>query len=96
MPVLVAVLVVVAGPIAALPPPDTDTVLVMFRPGVTAADAFAAITAVDGRLVWTDRSGQLWALELGPDTDAGQLYRHGALLVSNGLLPVGCFTWSDV
>lgn len=94
MPVLVAALVVVAGPLAALPPPDTDTVLVIFRPGVTSENAFAAITAVDGRLVWTDRSGQLWALELGPDADAGQLYRHGALLVSDGLLPVGCFNWS--
>ncbi len=93
-PAALVLAVLVGGPVAALPPPGVTTVMVLFKPGTTASDALAAMRAVDGRLVWNDPSGELWAFDLGPGGDAAQLYRHGALLVSSSLLPVGCFSWS--
>jgi uncharacterized membrane protein len=93
-PLALALAVLLAAPVAALPPRDVSTVMVLFRPGMSAAEVLGAIAAVDGRTVWSDRSGQLWAIEVGPGGSARQLYRHGALLVGSGLLPAVCFTWS--
>ena len=93
-PAALTLAVLVAGPIAALPPPNVSTVMVLFRPGTSEAAMFEAIDAVDGRAVWHDPSGQLWAVDVGPKGNAGRLYLHGALLVGNGLLPVACFNWS--
>jgi uncharacterized membrane protein len=92
-PAALVLAVLIAGPVAALPPPGVTTVMVLFKPGITMPNVFAAMNAVDGRMVWNDPSGQLWAIDLGTGGDAMQLYRHGALLVSNSLLPVGCFNW---
>ncbi|KAA0683617.1 DUF2243 domain-containing protein [Roseomonas genomospecies 6] len=92
-PVALTLAVLVAGPVAALPPPGVTTVMVLFKPGTTPPDVFAAVAAVDGRTVWQDPSGQLWAIDLGEGGNPMALYRHGALLVSNGLLPTGCFDW---
>lgn len=88
--------VLVTGPVAALPPADSSTVLVLFRPGSTSETVFRAVAAVDGRTVWSDPSGELWAIDLSSGGNAMTLYSHGALLVSNGLLPVGCFNWSRI
>ncbi|NUB05696.1 DUF2243 domain-containing protein [Azospirillum sp. Vi22] len=85
--------VLMAVPVAALPPPGVTTVMVLFQPGTTAPDVFAAVAAVDGRTVWQDSSGQLWAIDLGEGGNPTALYRHGALLVSNTLLPTGCLDW---
>ncbi|MEX2630413.1 MAG: DUF2243 domain-containing protein [Tistlia sp.] len=95
-PALLALAALVAGPVAALPPPDVTSVVVLFRPGTTAVSALNAMAAVDGRLLWSDPSGQLWAFDLASGGEASALYRHGALLVSNSLLPVGCFNWTRV
>lgn len=84
----------IAGPLAALPPPDQTQVVVLFRPGITEQQAFAAIIAVDGRIVGSDPSGQLWAVEMAQGRNPSGLYRYGALLVSNSLLPLGCFSWT--
>jgi uncharacterized membrane protein len=92
-PLALAVAIAVAGPIAALPPPGEKTVMVLFRPGVSPVQALAAMQAVDGRLIWNDPSEQLYALDLSQGGDANALYGHGALLVSNSLLPVGCLSW---
>ncbi|MGR0183664.1 DUF2243 domain-containing protein [Azospirillum aestuarii] len=92
-PVALTLAVLIAGPIAALPPPGGTTVMVLFKPGTTAPDVFAAVAAVDGRTVWQDPSGQLWAIDLGERGSPTALYRHGALLVSNTLLPTGCLDW---
>ncbi len=97
-PAVLALAVLTAGPVAALPPPDLSTVMVLFRPGMTPEAIFRAVAAVDGAVVWSDPSGKLWAIDMPPDQSgilgAGTLYRHGALIVGNGLLPVGCFNWS--
>lgn len=95
-PAALILAVLIAGPVAALPPPGVTTVMVLFKPATTMPDVLAAVDAVDGRMVWNDPSGQLWAIDLGTGGDAMQLYRHGALLVSNSLLPIGCFNWLRV
>lgn len=95
-PAVLTFAVLVTGPLAALPPPGIKTVMVLFRPGITVPDVFAAMDAVDGRVVWNDSSGQLWAVDLSSGGDAMRLYRHGALWVSNSFLPVGCFNWLRV
>lgn len=92
-PVLVAVSVLIAGPVAALPPPDSSTVMVLFRPGTAPETMISALAAVDGRVLWTDASGELWAIDVSENGDARALYRHGALLVSNSLLAAGCLDW---
>ncbi|WP_226951254.1 DUF2243 domain-containing protein [Rhizobium terrae] len=83
----------VAGPLAALPAPKESTVMVMFRPGITSAEAYAAVQAVDGRIVWVDQSEQLWAIDLSNGARRSDLYRHGALLVGDSIIPAGCLNW---
>ncbi|NYZ15120.1 DUF2243 domain-containing protein [Azospirillum sp. RWY-5-1] len=95
-PATLALAVLIAGPVAALPPPGVTTVMVLFKPGTTLPDVFDAVAAVDGRTIWQDPSGQLWAIDLGVAGDPMRLYRHGAMLVSNSLLPVGCLAWFTI
>ncbi|PWC34791.1 hypothetical protein TSO352_29075 [Azospirillum sp. TSO35-2] len=90
VPVLLALLVTIAGPVAALPPPGATATMVVFRPGTGAAEVAAALAAVNGRMVWSDPSGRLWAFDLPEPGSGWRLYRHGALLVGNTLLPAGC------
>ena len=92
-PAVLVVAVLLAAPVAALPPSGNSTVTVLFRPGTTLTQVLSAVAAVEGRTVWSDPSGQLWAIDIAPDRSARALYGHGALLVSRSLLPVGCFNW---
>lgn len=92
--VSLALAALVAGPLAALPSGESDQVLVMFRPGMEGAPAFNALASADARVLWVDRSGGLWAVSMGDPARARGLYAHGALLVSNSALAMGCFTWS--
>ncbi len=89
-----AVAAVIAGPLAALPAGDTDQVMVMFRPGMEGAPAFNALASADARVLWVDRSGGLWAVSMPDPARSRDLYAHGALLVSNSAVAMGCFTWS--
>lgn len=86
--------VVVTGVWAAIPPSDTSGAMVLFKPDVPAAERLAAVGAIDGRVVWSDDSGDLWALDLPEPARARALYGAGALLVSNSVVAVGCFSWS--
>ena len=83
-----------AGAVAALPPRDLSEVVVWFGPGATAEQALAAAAAVDARIVWSDRSGELWAFSLEDPARARELYRRGALFVGGSLLPAACLSWS--
>ena len=92
-----ALLVGSAGWLAALAPAGgSDDALVVFRPGVTSAQAFNAIGRINGKVVWADRAGSVWAVKLdAPDHDARALYRSGALLVSHSsAIALGCLSWS--
>ncbi|MDB5624175.1 MAG: Membrane protein [Devosia sp.] len=92
-PLALVLAVAIGAPLAALPPPDQSRVMVLFRPGVTPGEAFSAIQEAQGRLVWSDPSGQLWAVDLSSGGDRVALYRNGALLVSNAIVPLGCLDW---
>lgn len=87
--------VLVGGPVAALPPRDVDTVMVFFKPGVTPNQVFAGIEAVDGRILWAAPEGDVWALDIRDKEKTGLLYEHGAFLVSNSALAVGCLAWTS-
>ena len=91
-----ALAALVAGPIAALPSGDASEVMVLFRPGISSSDAFNALAEIDSRILWVDGSGGMWAVKLPDPRQASQLYRRGALLVSNSSLALGCFSWSRV
>ncbi|MCC2962452.1 DUF2243 domain-containing protein [Massilia sp. IC2-278] len=87
--------VLVGGPMAALPPPNVNTVMVFFKPGTTPAQVFAGIDAVDGRILWSAPSGDVWALDVRDKSRTGQLYRHGAWVVSNSAWVAGCLAWTS-
>lgn len=95
-PVLLSAAVLAAGPVAALPPSGTTSVVALFGPGTAPADVFAAVAAIDGRAVWSDRTGALWVIDVEGSGRSWRLYRHGALLVGGGILPAGCLSWSRV
>lgn len=93
-PLALILAIVVAGGWASLPPPDRSEVVVLFRPDVSEQQAVAAIAAAGGRVLGSDVSGRVWAVKVGDGADPGTLYRHGAVLVSDRLLPLGCFGWT--
>lgn len=87
--------VAVAGPIAALPPANVTTVMVFFRKDTPPAEIFRAIDAVDARILWAAGSGDVWALDVKDKSRTGAFYKHGAYLVSNSALAVGCLAWTS-
>ena len=93
---MLALSVLGAAPWASLPPPDSTTAVVLFRPGLGLEGAFAAVAAAEGRVVWADASGELLAVRLGPEASAWRLYRHGALLVGTSGPAAGCLAWMRV
>ncbi len=93
-PAALAAIAVIAGGGAALPAAqDGAPVVVVFRPGLDPAAAFAAMTSVDGRLVWSDRRDHVWAIDVPKGISLLPLYRHGAIMVSGSIVPLGCLDW---
>ena len=83
-----------AGAWALQPPEGQDAgATVVFRPRATPNDVFAALDAVDGRLLWSDRTMGVVVVAV-PQERRRELYRHGALLVSGTMAPAGCFNFS--
>lgn len=72
---------------------NKDTVTVLLRPGASPAQLLAGLTDVDGRVVWSSPSNDVWVLAIGQNAHASRLYAHGAMLVSGTLLPAGCSAW---
>jgi uncharacterized membrane protein len=89
-----ALTVMAAGPIAALPPADTKSAIVFFKPGTPATEVFKAIEAANARILWSAGSGDVWALSMEDRSRNGVFYRHGAYLVSSSALAIGCLAWS--
>lgn len=96
LPLIVAVLVTTMGAVALRPPPDSSFTTVLFRPGTSMNQVFEAMHALDGRLVWMDRTGELVVFHLPETQSTWRLYGRGALLVSSSGMPGGCFSWSRV
>ena len=94
-PAALAGLVLTAGPIAMLPPAGVTTAMVVFRPGLDAAQAFSAVAEADGRVLWSSRDGGVLAVDLASGS-ARSLYANGALLVSSSPPIVGCLAWSRI
>jgi uncharacterized membrane protein len=85
----------IAGPIAAVPAASDPTqIVVLFAPGVSSNQAFNALARVDARVLWVDRWGGMWAVKMDNPSAAWQLYRTGAMLVSNTGFSLGCFSWT--
>lgn len=94
-PASLAVLVLAGGAVASLPPPNAENAptVVVFAPGTTPTAAHAAMASVEGRLVWSDASDQVWAIDVPAGTSIAPLYTKGALLVSKSVVPLGCLDW---
>ncbi|MEW6760275.1 MAG: DUF2243 domain-containing protein [Pseudomonadota bacterium] len=82
-----------AGAWALLPPAQTQFATVVFAPGAGPREVFAALDALDARLVWSDRAMGVVVVAVAPERRWG-FYRHGAWLVSGAGAPAGCFNWS--
>ncbi|MGF9693005.1 DUF2243 domain-containing protein [Rhizobium sp. 0TCS1.26] len=93
--VMLVILTLAAAPIAGLPasPASGAATMIVFRPGTTPAQASAGLSMLGGQLVWSNSGDTVWAVRLPDDADASDFYRHGALLVSNGMLAAGCLNW---
>lgn len=91
-PLALALSVLVSGSVASLPAPGDGPVMVLFAPGTTPQVAMAATQELGARVVWTNPSEQLWAVEMDGG-DPTRFYAHGAIVVSNSILPAGCFDW---
>jgi uncharacterized membrane protein len=94
-PGILAVLALVAGPVALLPPAGTTTAMVVFRAGISPADAFRAVGSANGRVLWSSVNGDVLAVDLS-EGRASTLYENGALLVSTSAPLVGCLAWSRI
>lgn len=92
-PVPLVLATLIAGSIASFPAPRGESVIVLLRPGTSATAMMAGLDAVDGRLVWTDPSNKVWAIDVPADAKLSRLYGYGALVVSNSNAPLGCLDW---
>ena len=82
-----------AGAWAMVPPVEDGFATVVFQPGAAPREVFAALEALDARLVWNDRAMGVVVVAVAPER-RWDFYRHGALLVSGAGVPAGCFNWS--
>lgn len=94
LPVLAAV-AAGTGTWAMMPPTDMPYTTVVFRPGMPPSDVMAAITNVEAGLIWSDASMGVVVADI-PQDRQWELYGQGALLVSGGASPAGCFSWSTL
>lgn len=92
-PVAIIITILLAGSAASISPSTNTTVIVYFRPDLTAPEMLSALDAVDGNILWTDPSTQVWAINLPPKANPLALYVKGAIFVSSTLSPAGCFNW---
>ena len=90
---VLAVAVLAGGGWSALPPPNVSQVIVYFGPSARSEMVFAAAAAVDGRIIWSDPSGEVWGIDLSSRGGSMALYQHGAWFVGNSPFAVGCLAW---
>lgn len=72
--------------------PEQVVTTIVFAPWVTPADAIDALRATESSLVRSDAHITI-VFAAVPKGRRLDLYRHGALLVGNSDLPIGCFNW---
>lgn len=91
---LLSLLIVTAALISLRAPDGAQGRAVLFRPGTSAAEAFAAVGAVGGRVLWSSGDGRLVGITLPPGAAGWSLYGRGALLVGGPASPSACLSWS--
>jgi uncharacterized membrane protein len=85
---MLSVAVTTAGALSALPLGGAATA-VIFKDSMNAAEAFVAVAAAGGRVIWSAPCGEIIIIDLPPRSDA-HLYAKGALLVTSASW-FGCF-----
>jgi len=91
IPGALASLILIAGPVS-LVTPTTATTIVLFRPGATPAETFAAVAAAGGKIVWAHQSGEMLAVDMPSQLDRYRLYSSGAVYVGTTGI-AGCTAW---
>ena len=87
---VLAVAVMVAGPVALLPPAGISTVTALFPPGTAPGTVLAAAASVDSRVI--AGADGVWIIDVPDRARALGLYREGAVHVGGSLFPIGCFS----
>jgi uncharacterized membrane protein len=85
--------VLVAGPVASLPPRDATQVAVLAPPSRTNA-LLDGVQAANGGILYADRGGAFWVFSLPEGADPGDLYGHGAVLVTRSPAALGCLAFT--
>ncbi|WP_294173138.1 DUF2243 domain-containing protein [uncultured Sphingomonas sp.] len=88
--VTLALLALLAAPLASLPPPNSRTAIVLFASGGTPVRAFEAALAANSPVVWMSADGRMMAVRTGGAGSAAELYRTGATLVTRSPAVAGC------
>jgi uncharacterized membrane protein len=89
-------LVIATGVVAAIPWGNNRAVAIVFSEGTSPAQAVTAIDNANGRILWINPEGNVWAVMLGDSGNVWNFYRHGALFVSGSFLGMGCFSAAPV
>lgn len=89
----IVTLTFVAAYLTIFPLRQNDVTIALFPSIISSASAFAAIISVDGEIIWTDESEQVWVIRSDTKNISMRLLSKDAILVSgNGVLG-GCFDW---
>lgn len=87
--------VLLAGPLAALPRAGAaGQSVVLFAPGVAGRQAFDALAEVGARVLWVDRGGGLWVVQLADPQAGRKLLRRGGWLAGEAGAAFGCLGWT--
>jgi uncharacterized membrane protein len=92
--VVITALVVLMMGVSARPASPGGLTGVMFRPGISAPEAWAVVARLDGRVAWMSEDGQAAIVALPAATSPWRLYAAGALIVGNTGL-AGCASWRE-
>lgn len=83
--------VTLAAGLGSLTPAQSEMTAVLFRPGLTDSERWAAVARADARVVATDASGDLMVVSLPTGSARWRLFADGALVVG-GAMGGGCLT----
>jgi uncharacterized membrane protein len=87
--------IVILGGAAAYPASSSSSVPVLFRPGMSPQQTFAAAASVGANIVWSDPTGRLLVLDVPTGASSWRLYRQGAMLVGN-TSAAGCLAFARI
>lgn len=87
-----AITALLSGAWAGRAPANSDTTIMLFRPGTSQATAVNTILAADGRVLW--QAHGLWFVRWNTRPSLYRLYQGRALFVSRSIAGVGCLAWS--